>query len=542
MAVNRLTFNTFRITPENREAVDVCRAVAGQAYAGALPVVLFGQPGGGKSHLIWSVLNEVRAGAARVGIALVLARDFPDRVRKLVKDPAPIRRAQRVLLLVDELELFRDDAADLEAVVSLFNAQNQPVLLASNVHPERLSQFSESFRALLGQGRLLELSPAGEHRNVDVAALQEQLSQTRAEREALVPQLERADRLQMRVDEVEEKYRASEQSRQQLEQRVAELEREKEELTVEKNVLLRQTGAQEPLQQELNSLRKLFSETEADAAAALAQQALLQGQLTSLRQQLTGAQEEASTAAAEAQKTAEQAMTLHAELGTRRETQMQQQQAVLQSFHALVGEVLEQRACEQTRRQELQGLLQQTRQRLERLEPAASQAAALQAAVEQQQGELQQLGEALEESRAEASLQTKGLEKASRLNQKLQREFDQALRQIALQAAEMDALRQEVASQVASAQIGLGELEGELHRYRDAWETVDDLRRAARGDVQDAMHLLKAGAEAVGRLERCIGHILKIQPPRTASTPDSPEAEATLFMALPEIAEDEHDD
>ena len=75
-------FETFDVTPENREAYNVCRAVAKQQYAGPYPVVLLGGEGVGKTHLLWSIVKEVRSSQVKTGLALVMAA--PDRAALLL--------------------------------------------------------------------------------------------------------------------------------------------------------------------------------------------------------------------------------------------------------------------------------------------------------------------------------------------------------------------------------------------------------------------------------------------------------------------------
>ena len=58
-----------------------------------MPVLLLGDDGCGKTHLLYSVVNQIRSGSARTGLAYVTAREFPDKVRGLIKDPTPVQRA-----------------------------------------------------------------------------------------------------------------------------------------------------------------------------------------------------------------------------------------------------------------------------------------------------------------------------------------------------------------------------------------------------------------------------------------------------------------
>lgn len=182
--MKHMTFENFRVDNGNRAAYDLCRRAAMLEYEAGRPVVLLGPAGAGKSHLLWSVVAHVRASSARAGLALVMASEFPEQVRQLAVNPAPLQDGKPSLLLVDELEHFEQDAYTLEGVVKVFLANGHGVILASAAHPDRLAQFSEGFRALLCGGLVVEVGAAGallEDEEQELALVEA----LRAERDAL---------------------------------------------------------------------------------------------------------------------------------------------------------------------------------------------------------------------------------------------------------------------------------------------------------------------------------------------------------------------
>ena len=158
--MRRYSFSTFEVDDANREAFEACQAVAELEPGTAGPIVLLGGAGAGKTHLLYSIVNYIRAGANRAGLAYVTARRFPREVRALATDPSPVQRAPAAILLVDQLEGFREHLDELEAVVRTFLSQGHYVVLASRVHPARLKDLPESLRALLDGGRVLQIRPA----------------------------------------------------------------------------------------------------------------------------------------------------------------------------------------------------------------------------------------------------------------------------------------------------------------------------------------------------------------------------------------------
>jgi len=179
-----MTFETFRVDDGNSEAYDLCRRFAMLEHEPGRLAVLLGPAGAGKSHLLWSIVKHVRASAIRAGLAFVMAREFPQRVRELALDPSPIQDGKTAILLVDELELFREDAYTLEGVIKVFLANGHGVLLASAVHPDRLSAFTEPFRALLCKSEIVEIRAPEALLSQDETELAE-IDALRAERDAL---------------------------------------------------------------------------------------------------------------------------------------------------------------------------------------------------------------------------------------------------------------------------------------------------------------------------------------------------------------------
>jgi len=178
--MNTFSFEQFDVADANRAAYETCRDVAALRYAGPRPVLLLGPEQSGKTHLLWAIVKRVRAGAAQASLALVMAHEFPEKVRALVKDASPIR-GKPAVFLVDELDQFQENAADLEAVTRLFLEYGHQVVIASSVHPDRLASLSREFRSLLHAGRIIEIEPrwsvsaaaASEPGEADGAALAE---------------------------------------------------------------------------------------------------------------------------------------------------------------------------------------------------------------------------------------------------------------------------------------------------------------------------------------------------------------------------------
>lgn len=165
--MKRFNFGTFLVDDSNRRAFQICQDIAELRPVSPNPVILLGDKGCGKTHLLYSIVNRIRAGTTRTGLAYVKANDFPDQVRQLIDDPGPVEKAQSAVLLVDQLDQFEDLIDELEAVVRIFLDHNHYVVLATNVNPGRLKHLSNGFRQIIESGQVVEIVPRGSESQIE---------------------------------------------------------------------------------------------------------------------------------------------------------------------------------------------------------------------------------------------------------------------------------------------------------------------------------------------------------------------------------------
>lgn len=228
-------FDNFQMLPENRAAYDRCMRVANLEEGIAAPLVLMGGTGQGKTHLLWAIVNQVRERHPHTALALITPREFPLRVRQLARNPDPIQKSRHAILLVDGLSHFREDAADLEGVVSAFLDNHFSVVLATNRPPIQIEAFSTDFRRRLtaadmvtlgGQpahsgGRTFSPLPATESEDDArrISELEARCATLLTERDAAATRLERNQRRVVQLEEeiaaLLQKYAALEGSERQ---------------------------------------------------------------------------------------------------------------------------------------------------------------------------------------------------------------------------------------------------------------------------------------------------------------------------------------
>ncbi|HDP34090.1 MAG TPA: AAA family ATPase [Candidatus Hydrogenedentes bacterium] len=153
------SFDSFVVHETNQTAYDICKKLADSDKDVPHTIVLLGESGSGKSHLLWAIVNQFREQNTKVGVALISSKDFPNKIKTLPDNPEKLKKKYPVILIVDELHLFEKDLADLERVMLAFQEHNQYVIVATNIHPSILPSLSGKLKAFLNNGTIVAIKP-----------------------------------------------------------------------------------------------------------------------------------------------------------------------------------------------------------------------------------------------------------------------------------------------------------------------------------------------------------------------------------------------
>lgn len=519
------SFDTFQVAPGNQEAYTVCRRIALLEEMGPALVVLLGPEGCGKSHLLWSIAKQVRAGTLPAGLALITPDDIPEKVRGLVEDSTPLQ-GRRAILLVDGLERFDSEVRRLDAVIETFLAYQHPVIIASGVHPNRLAQLPVSLVNRLASARVVAMEPrllGGDGKAADrVRALEEAAQELQRQRDALQEQLEAsglaagaaqraAELAEARVAALQQQADATAAEVKQLEASLSASVAEKE--AVERKAAVIQADAVAARDQLGEAMKALEEATSAQAVAesqialfqeeaeyAMAQQARLQGELSAFRM-----------AAEEKNQASDDTTALQAELAQaqRMIAEAVESLTVMGQQHASLCHDLESDVKEL-----VDGLGTASVERAS----DAGQAAQLRDALADAKQAQQQMRDTLVDTRE----RLKGVEF----------EWAKTRKVLAIQTAEMDALRYETASQMAQASIQAGELE---HRIGLLEAAFDSLRATKPEGGAENGAAAKTWSMA---LENMQAQLVALREARAQNQPERMEVQAhfedDFFEALPE--------
>lgn len=537
--MNAFSFEQFDVTDANRTAFEFCRDIAALRYTGPRPVLLLGPEGSGKTHLLWAIVKRVRASAVQTSLALVMAREFPDKVRDLAKDPAPIRN-KPAIFLVDELERFAQTAQDLESVVKVFLEHGHQVVIASNVHPDRLPNISQEFKSMLRSGRIAEVGPrpatgaaaaSGAAENTrkqkdtdllraalkqvkqesdaarqEAAALRAQLDEIRNERDSLESKLADKAVLAAELGQVRELLAAAQAEQDRLQEDMASLreqaaiheaeliashtaqlaasEAERESAVAARDALEQQLTEALAAAKQVPGLEARVKQAEEESASAFASLARLQGQLGAFKmaaeqvEPLRAERDEALDRLAEFQERAE-ALCHH--LAARSEVWAASYKSIRERIAALVESALNgvtspaAAATLESVREELDTLREQWRQDREAFDNELSQS----------MSESDAAGALYEEAQAERGRLQVALDAAQARLHAVETELEELRRTCAIQTAEMDALRHSAAGNAATASVQAGEFENRIRQLETALELARQTGCAVGGDIHE---------------------------------------------------------
>ena len=171
---DRFTFDNFVVGTSNELAMAVARQVATQCGAGRAPqynpIIIHGNNGMGKTHLLYAIENFVRENHPTKRMRFISAEDFVSTFVASVRGQgregisafkASLRDVD--LLVIDDAHFIADKPGSqeelLHTLISLVDSGKQ-ILIAADRHPDKIEKASERLKSYMSSGLVCKIGAA----------------------------------------------------------------------------------------------------------------------------------------------------------------------------------------------------------------------------------------------------------------------------------------------------------------------------------------------------------------------------------------------
>ena len=163
---DEFTFETFVVGPSNKLAYAASQAVAEHPAQNYNPLLIYGDSGLGKTHLIYAIANVIRRNDPRSKIAYVKGDDFTNELVDTIREgkTAEMREKYRQadLLLVDDIQFIAGKKQTQEEFFHTFNnlyESGRQIVLTSDRPPSEMTQLEDRLRTRFEWGLLVDVAP-----------------------------------------------------------------------------------------------------------------------------------------------------------------------------------------------------------------------------------------------------------------------------------------------------------------------------------------------------------------------------------------------
>lgn len=160
------TFENFVVGKSNQLAQTASLAVAKQPAELNNPLFLYGPSGLGKTHLMFAIVNEIRANHPEYNILYVTGEEFTiELVESLTyKKPIAFREKYRNVdvLLVDDIQFIAGKLSVQEEFFHTFDTlfkMNKQIILTSDCAPKDINNLEDRLRSRFSMGLVADIQP-----------------------------------------------------------------------------------------------------------------------------------------------------------------------------------------------------------------------------------------------------------------------------------------------------------------------------------------------------------------------------------------------
>ena len=163
---DEFTFDTFVVGPSNKLAYAASVAVAEHPAQNYNPLLIYGDSGLGKTHLIYAIANVIRKNDSHAKIAYVKGDDLTNELVDAIREgkTAEMREKYRQadLLLVDDVQFIAGKKQTEEEFFHTFNnlyESGRQIVLTSDRPPSEMTMLEDRLRTRFEWGLLVDVAP-----------------------------------------------------------------------------------------------------------------------------------------------------------------------------------------------------------------------------------------------------------------------------------------------------------------------------------------------------------------------------------------------
>ncbi len=162
----RYTFESFVIGSSNRFAHAAAVAAAEQPAKAYNPLVIYGESGLGKTHLLHAIGHYTREMYSHTRVRYVSSEEFTNEFINSIRDDkaAAFQRRYRDvdLLLVDDIQFLSGKVQTQEEFFHTFNTlhnNDKQIVVTCDIHPRQLPDFEDRMRSRFEWGLITDVQP-----------------------------------------------------------------------------------------------------------------------------------------------------------------------------------------------------------------------------------------------------------------------------------------------------------------------------------------------------------------------------------------------
>jgi chromosomal replication initiator protein len=162
----RYTFDTFVAGASNRFAHAAAVAVAEQPARSYNPLVIYGDSGLGKTHLLHAIGHYTQTLYSGTRVRYVSSEEFTNEFINSIRDDAALQFQRRYrdvdVLLVDDIQFLSGKVQTQEEFFHTFNTlhnANKQIVITSDIAPTKLVDFEDRMRTRFGWGLTTDVQP-----------------------------------------------------------------------------------------------------------------------------------------------------------------------------------------------------------------------------------------------------------------------------------------------------------------------------------------------------------------------------------------------